>query len=263
MDNEAFVKSIGDFRESVSVDERPSWLKLATITMISKYLSENSVTLDHSVVRHVFSKMPTIKITSHTGQSYEWQMFNSEFYNQITIGYIDPLSTKKVKIFPNGSLQIAGCANLSDCSRFIKQLRLILGILYNVDIPKESFKIVMINSNFSMCHDVNQMNVIKAFSVKGCKVDFHPDRYSAVKIKFKPSPGSKELTTSIFGSGSVIISGAENIQEIFDAYRYIVTTMIGYPGIMLEKSAKVGNFDYFMGYSYTEWYQKIISRTSK
>ena len=53
------------------------------------------------------------------------------------------------------------------------------------------------------------------------KVSFEPDRYSAVKVKFKPAEDMKEVTTSIFSTGKVIITGAETFKEIAFAYNII------------------------------------------
>lgn len=255
MKNLEFIKCVGDFRASLPEEVRPSWLKVATITLVSKYLSEQSVQLNHRRVFTVFEEFKTIPIRcTSTGTVYTWQLFHSDFYNQLTIGYIDRISTKKVKIFPNGSLQVAGCANMSDCHRFIRQLQVILKLIYQVDIPEDSFRIVMINSNFTMNREIHQMNAIRAFS-GACKVDFHPDRYSAVKIKFKPI--HKEVTASIFGSGSIIISGAETMLEIYESYAYIVNVLTKTPGILLGSSEKPNTFDFFMGYTCSDIYAKI------
>lgn len=254
MKNTDFIRLVGDFRASLPEDKRPSWLKVATITLVSKHLSEQGINLNHAKIHEVFHTLKKIPIKSSQGHTYDWEMFFSDFYNQVTIGYTDKISTKKVKIFPNGSLQIAGCANISDCHRFIKQLQVVMKLIFDVDIPEETFKIVMINSNFTMNREIHQMNAIRAFSSE-CKVDFHPDRYSAVKVKYKST--TKEITVSIFGSGSVIISGAETMLEIFDTYSYIVNKMASTPGILLGPSEKMNDFDFFMGYKCSDIYEKI------
>jgi hypothetical protein len=49
-------------------------------------------------------------------------------------------------------------------------------------------------------------------------VSFNPERYSAVKIKFKPRPDMKQVTASVFSTGKVIVTGAETLREIVFAY---------------------------------------------
>jgi hypothetical protein len=54
----------------------------------------------------------------------------------------------------------------------------------------------MINSNFSLNYNINLMKLPTGSSEYDdiFKVSFEPDRYSAVKIKFKPSEDMKEIT---------------------------------------------------------------------
>ena len=175
------------------------------------------------------------------GGTFKWRIFNSDFYNQVTIGYSDSLSTKKVKIFPNGSLQVAGCADLYDCQVFTKQLCLLLSMVYQVDVPDSSFRIVMINSNFSLNHMIDLYRTVDLFQ----KVAFDPDRYSAVKIKYKPL--QKEITTSIFASGAVIITGASCIEDILETYKFVVSKCIQ-GGVFVAKNDQSDKFQRFMGY---------------
>lgn len=266
MNNEQFVRRMGSFRETISEEFRPSWLKLTTITMISSYLRDKGVILNHDRLKKLFYKIRYITTTRGGGaggcEAFKWRIFygKTEFYNQVTIGYQDSLSTKKVKIFPNGSLQIAGCADISDCKRFIEQLQVILNLVYSVQVPMSSFRVVMINSNFSLNHFINLMNVIDVFGQNDeYKICFDPDRYSAVKMKFKPIKTGKQITTSIFASGSIIITGAENMGEVVEAYVQIVSTLLSMKGVYVDKNPTTKNFDYFEGYKYSSWFSKIMS----
>lgn len=259
-----FVKKVGVFRETISEDIRPTWLKLTTITLVSSHLKDTGNKIDLDVLRRVFKKMRYIPINRNNSDPFMWRMFYSSFYNQVTIGYTDSLSTKKVKVFPNGSLQIAGCRDMNDCKNFINQLRLIMDLIYNVDIPVDSFRIVMINSNFSLQHMIHQMNVVKIFNTKKFSISFDPDRYSAVKLKFTPVHGGKQVTVSIFSSGSVIITGAQTIDEVCEAYIAIVERMVAHHKlIFVSKMETTKDFETFMGYTYNDWFQKIMSDTGK
>lgn len=260
-----FVKKIGVFRNSIPEHLRPTWLKLTTITLVSSHLKDMGMRLDLDRIRTVFKHMRYIPIRRNgVGNYFNWRLFYSSFYNQVTIGYTDSLSTKKVKVFPNGSMQIAGCRDLADCKRFINQLRIIIELIYNVDVPYESFRIVMINSNFSLNHMIHQMNVIDAFKTRNFTVSFDPDRYSAVKMKFTPVENGKQVTVSIFSSGSIIITGAQTIQEVCEAYIAIVKKMISrHDDIFVERIDSKKDFDIFMGYTYDQWFEKIMSVSDK
>jgi len=241
-----FIRSLKQFRLSISEDLRPTWANITTITMISSHLKEQGTTLDPDRMRQVFRKIRYIPVVTKTGSKFNWRIFNSDFYNQVTIGYTDSLSTKKVKIFPNGSLQVAGCADLQDCKLFAKQLCLILAAVYQVEVPEESFRIVMINSNFSLNHTIDLYRTVELFQ----KVAFDPDRYSAVKIKYKPN--DKEITTSIFASGAVIITGANRIEDVFATYQHVVSRCVQ-GGVFVEKNDQSAKFQRFMGFRVSDF----------
>jgi hypothetical protein len=84
----------------------------------------------------------------------------------------------------------------------------------------------MINTNFSMNRPVNQMDIVDALShTPMFEVSFNPERYSAVKIKFKPRPDMKQVTASVFSTGKVIVTGAETLREIVFAYDILNTEL--------------------------------------
>jgi len=104
-------------------------------------------------------------------------------------------------------------------------------------VPLDTFRVVMINSNFSLNWNINLMKTANHFeNYSGVfKVSFEPDRYSAVKVKFKPAEDMKEVTASIFSTGKVIITGAETFKEIAFAYNIINQHINTEPGIRVSK----------------------------
>ena len=116
----------------------------------------------------------------------------------------------------------------------------------------EGYKVVMINSNFSLNYNINLRLVCREFSKyqDTFKVSFEPDRYSAVKVKFKPAEDMKEITTSIFGTGKIIITGAQTLREIADAYRIINDTINDIPNVRVSPCPqdKIELFDDFNGH---------------
>lgn len=202
----------------------PSWIRITTITMTCKFFSEN---VDIARIREYFQTHKEIRIRRQGAltNGNTWTMRDSEFYNQVTIGYEDAYTVKAIKVFPNGSFQVAGCADLCDCRRIVTQLAYILSTIFDHPMPANDFKVVMINTNFAMNQAVNLMDIFeklgKASSTKNrpkFDVSFNPDRYSAVKIKFQPRPNMKQVTASVFSTGKVIVTGAETLQEIVFAY---------------------------------------------
>ena len=104
-------------------------------------------------------------------------------------------------------------------------------------IPEDAFRVVMINSNFSLNKNLNLIQTALKFENavdrshstgdRGVfKTSFEPDRYSAVKVKFRPAEDMKEITTSIFSTGKIIITGAETLKEIAFAYNIIISHIL-------------------------------------
>ena len=182
-------------------------------------------------------------------------MKDTAFYNQVTIGYEDQYSRKSIKIFPNGSIQVAGCSDLFDCRRILKQLSFILKVVLGVDtdVPVDEVSVKMINTNFSLNSSVNLNKVIGAFGVEKGKfqVTFDPDRYSAVKVKFVPVPGMKQVTASIFSTGRIIVTGAQTLDEIAESYRIINKTI--HTGCLVKTVHESETFETIMGASFEEW----------
>ena len=82
-------------------------------------------------------------------------------------------------------------------------------------------------------------------------IKFDPDEYAAVIIKFKPASDMKQVTISIFGTGSDIITGAETLKEIVFAYN-IFNKFIDLHRDSIKVThtprANTNQFDYICGY---------------
>lgn len=251
----SYIKSLNAIRSNLLKDaERPepSWIRITTITMCSKFLQD----IDLQKFKTKFKELGsvTVRLKGSKFKGFEWKMKETAFYNQVTIGYQDVYSNKSIKIFPNGSIQVAGCADLFDCRRILKQLSFILHIVLETKdpIPVDEVSVKMINTNFSLNSSVNLLKVIRKFSADALfNVTFNPDRYSAVKIKFSPCPGQKQVTASIFSTGRIIVTGAQTLGEIAGAYRIINQTID--PTILVEKVAVPEMFNTVMGATFEEW----------
>jgi TATA-box binding protein (TBP) (component of TFIID and TFIIIB) len=218
-----------------------SLVRITTITMCAK----SPVEIDIPKVREAFADGKTIS----TGK-FEWAMRNAAFYNQVTLGYRDQNTNKSVKLFPNGSIQVAGCSDLFDCERVVAQLSLILREFAGAttDIPLASISVKMINTNFSLNASVNLNNIIAHLNKDPMfKVTFTPERYSAVKIKFAPGPDMKQVTASIFSTGKIIVTGAQTLKEIAFAYK-ILNTQLSSGQIQIGPSPTKDAFDVVLGY---------------
>lgn len=233
--------------------DRPSWIHITTITMTCSL----QTSIDLNKIREAFREHGSFRVR-HKGALYsghEWKMKETTFYNQVTIGYQDSYTTKSIKVFPNGSFQVAGCADMYDCVRVTRSLSHLLGqILGREDIKTAPFHVVMINTNFALNHQVNLMEIFDRLSSK-YEVSFDPDRYSAVKIKFAPKPGMKQVTASVFSTGKVIVTGAETLREIAFAYE----TLNGELGIEAQRNTQ-DESAVIMGATFPKWVETLKAR---
>lgn len=237
-------------------NKRATWLRTTTITLTAKI---PGVVISHDLVHKVFKKVKEIPVyyNGHK-EPFIWQIFYSDFYNQLSIGYKDQLSTKKVKIFPNGSMQIAGCADIDDCNRFIAQLRFLMKLFYKVDIPRDAFVIVMYNGYFSLNHMVDVYVLMEYLNEKSIDFNYDPDRYAAVKVKMSTGRPTC-VTVSIFVSGSVLITGTKSPDEALFVYKSVVNMVEEKPEILLEENDMSQKFNIHLGYPIEEWEKNVFT----
>ena len=120
-------------------------------------------------------------------------------------------------------------------------------------------RISMINTNFSLNTSVNLHKVIDRLKrMELFKVTYDPDRYSAVKVKFSPGPDMKQVTASIFKTGKIIVTGAQQLSEIVAAYDLLNQHIT--KDTFIENVEKPELFDTIMGAKFVEWVQQIKLR---
>jgi TATA-box binding protein (TBP) (component of TFIID and TFIIIB) len=302
--------------------------------MISKFLQE----IDLKKFKEKFSELGSVTVRRKGSKfrGFEWKMKDTAFYNQVTIGYEDAYSRKSIKIFGNGAIQVAGCSDLFDCRRILKQLSFILASVLELEAPPPvaDADVKMINTNFSLNSSVNLNKIITALGssanqarisyldeqiehyppiIEGIernlarseatlltlgpggqyrrkvldesirqdktsleenvkvlaeliaerralgekmpegkfKVTFDPDRYSAVKVKFVPGQGMKQVTASIFSTGKIIVTGAQTLDEIAQAYKILNQNLDS--TIFVKPVANPELFGTVMGATFEEW----------
>ena len=255
----SYLLTLNEFRNMLPEETRPSWVKITTITMVAKFgqninisrLREKFEALDHLCLHR----------NGNPNSEFKWRLKSTSFYNQITLSYTDGYSSKSVKIFPNGSVQVAGCCDLFDCARIIKQLKEIFTVFLDMHdlISNEDFRVVMINSNYSLNYNVNLRRVAEHFSAFSdiFSVSFQPETYSAVKIKFKPAEEMKEITTSIFSTGKIIITGCETLKEVAYGFNVVCRHIDRDPSIRVSPTKEKDVFDTHLGYQCDDFVRKL------
>lgn len=255
MDSFPYIQKLAEIRKGLVADPTrpdPSWVRITTITMISKFLQE----IDLKKFKEKFAELGSVTVRRKGSKfrGFEWKMKDTAFYNQVTIGYEDAYSRKSIKIFGNGAIQVAGCSDLFDCRRILKQLSFILASVLELEAPPPvaDADVKMINTNFSLNSSVNLNKIITKFAKNPVfKVTFDPDRYSAVKVKFVPGQGMKQVTASIFSTGKIIVTGAQTLDEIAQAYKILNENLDA--TIFVKPVATPELFGTVMGATFEEW----------
>jgi TATA-box binding protein (TBP) (component of TFIID and TFIIIB) len=237
----SFIRRHVDIKKSIPGN--PSWINVTTITMVTKVDIIPELTSFRS-----FMEKPRI------GHPYTfiWTLSPTEFFNQVTIKSHDGFTNKSVKIFSNGSLQITGCTDPLDCERILEQIFNLMKECWDGFIipPTSEFKIVMINTNFSLRHPLNLRNVYASSLQTEHITFFDPDRYSAVKIKISHNKDTK-ITCSVFSTGKVIMTGAKSLDQILDCYQIIVPILL--PCILQKDKPNDEPPSFFLGYQWKQW----------
>ena len=254
MDTFEYIQTLAKFRKELP--EPPSWIRITTITMCASNITGK---IDPAQIQAIFNAAGGSIIVRPKGSQngFEWKIKppkrGSNFYNCVSICYTDYYSTKAVKLFSNGSIHIAGGSNVLDCKRIVNQLKVLLPLILKKDttINFEMFKIVMINTNFTVNKMLNLYTVKRSMEAAGFDVVYEPSNYSGAVVKFKPQEGMKQVTVNIFSSGSIIITGAETLMEVAHAYRTI-NMNLG-PECTIKPSEEIYDYGITMGASFTEW----------
>ena len=257
-----FLKNIHDTRTNVirASDMNPSWVKVTTITITANL----NTPLDIKHIREFFNQKETICVKSNQSKHVvKWTMSQTTFYNQVSMFYDDHKSRKSVKLFPNGAVQVAGCSDLPECRRGIKQIACIVSHITKRKMKISDFNVAMINTNFSLNFSVNLYEVFGAFQGAGHDTTYNPDRYAAVKIKMEVTP-KRFITASIFGSGKVIMTGARCLEEISLTYGTIMKVICANQyAVFDEKVEKPDKFEIYRGVPIPMWLEKISNITIK
>jgi TATA-box binding protein (TBP) (component of TFIID and TFIIIB) len=154
-----------------------------------------------------------------------------QFYNckHFYIGVKYQQKTKiSVKIFSNGKMQMAGVLNVSAMTYGFRKIFKRLSILeaFEGDAYISNVRICMINSDFKIDKNIKQSSLCKLFDEKNLpyikRYSFNPNKYPAINLKILNSNSVDITTCLIFRSGSIMITGGNDILEYSKIYQKIL-----------------------------------------
>ena len=205
-------------------DPKPSCISITTITMFAKQLIDPLLLKDFKeALGDKQFEIPNGPTWAYRPPKKAKNPLKKDFYNSISIGYRD-ITTKSMKVFPNGSMQLTGATDPKEGKSIFKQAVKVIKAAMGIDDSQTDYdkiRIAMINTNFCMGFTLDLDEVKDIFTSEGFQSSYTPDTYSAVTTRFYPIEGRKRVTVNIFNSGSVIVTGAESLKEITAAYLII------------------------------------------
>jgi TATA-box binding protein (TBP) (component of TFIID and TFIIIB) len=251
METFKYIVSLSDTKQLYPTS---SWVRISTITMNAAYPNP----VDIEKFKAEFKPMMGWSISEKP---------DKKFYNCVTVISKDQYTNKNVKIFPNGTIQATGCCDLADTVRVSKRISAVINAVtgQNAEIPVDSIKTRLINTNFSVNHVLNLHTLYREFKRDPVfTVEFNSERYSALKVKFTPVEGDKKVTVSIFSTGKVVMMTGGSLKLIAAAYRTVNEKMEDF-GAKVEQTPEQEQEQYpvFMGYEFSQWVPMLKRRGIK
>ena len=226
MANETYsmALTVNDYCETVD-EPKPSWISITTITMVARQI------IDPLDLKYVTACIQGKEFEIENGPTWAFRppkpkkknKKTTNFFNSISFGYRDT-TTKSMKIFPNGSLQLTGATDITEGKKIFQQAIKVLKAALKIDdsrVDYDKIQIAMINTNFCLGFTLDLEAVTLLLQEQDYQASFTPDTYSAVTLRFHPIEGGNRITVNIFNSGSVIITGSNSLKEITAAYLMI------------------------------------------
>lgn len=147
------------------------------------------------------------------------------FYNSFVIIYRifidDKYKEFHIKMFNTGKIEIPGIQTESSVDLIMQKLIGILNPYYNEPIYENERTTILINSNFSCNYYINReklFNILKTkYEIGG---NYDPCSYPGILCKYKI--GNKKVSFMIFRTGSVLIVGKCNDDDVNCIYQYLI-----------------------------------------
>lgn len=203
-----------------------------------------------------FLKYGGDKIKGNTKLNKKKKNKKNYFQNQMTICILlDEQRKINMKLFKNGKIQLTGIKDkhiVNNGCKYIYELIKTINTNEHIIIEPENFnyiddkyEIVLINSDFKVNYLLNRDNIFIKLNNLGFFVIYEPDIYPGVNLKYFINSNNKQkgicnctkkcngkgtcngdgdckrITIAIFQSGSIIITGSKNNDQVQECFKFI------------------------------------------
>ena len=189
------------------------------------------------------------------------------FDNQVTLLYrTDDNYFPNIKIFQNGNIQMTGTRTINECHPIIEYILNYIGIIHDVKLTYHNFKIRLINTDFRVYKnpEFTDRFAIKRKELHKALIEdtniissFQPGSYPAIRIEYFYNTDNsngiceckdvcmgkntkttkincKKVTIAVFESGSILITGGIDENQVQKAYQFI-SNFISKSDVRFEK----------------------------
>ena len=217
--------------------------------------------LDDNIKNDIYPRIEFLKyggdkIKGNTKINKKKKNKKNYFQNQITICILLDINKKiNMKLFKNGKIQLTGikdiniinngCNYIFDIIRKFNEKNSIIEDTSKFNYINDNYDIVLINSDFKVNYLLNRDNIFKLLINMNFFVIFEPDIYPGVNLKYFINSNNKNkgicnctekcngkgngvgdgnckrITIAIFQSGSIIITGSKNFNQIDICFEFI------------------------------------------
>mgnify|MGYP003706164387 CR=1 FL=1 len=214
------------------INTKPTYLNLSTMTMVCN-LTQHIDILSFS--DNFISPSEFDCIIKRPKQNTEFDITKrgkkkKTFFNQASVHY-KTHTTKCIKVFSNGRLHITGVTSMIEaanvctftCNLLNKTSGAVKG---NSKVEATDLQVCMINTNFSLNHGINIIELKKHFhQYENYSCFYTPDTYPGLKIKYHHDSTNKS-SIFIFSSGQIVITGVKTIAEVKIVYSSLMDILI-------------------------------------
>lgn len=238
--------SVGHLPEDVTISTMTLTCKIATkfnCENIAKYVDLSTsriLTVTHGELGNTKTNRTIVPRKKTTGKPKKQKKV---FYNQVSM-YVKVYAKNKkpvnIKLFSNGSIQMTGCKTVENA------IETLIKVLYELKKEKAvidyntmkvvdkpfcdnpsvldlkhiiGLQIVMINSGFQIPFKMDRNKLYNLLLSDGHECLYDAVKHACVNVKF--SYEEKVISIFVFEKGSILITGARNCTQIYEAYMFI------------------------------------------
>jgi hypothetical protein len=193
------------------------------------------------------------------------------FFNQATLVIRkkrtaeDSFKEVNVKLFANGGFQMTGITSEMFSREVIAWLLERLGLLLNDEFHLAKFAIQLLNSDYKvnadvkrsdlhkiLCQQYRLFSTLETTNYQGVKTGYYYNEIYPVKTGICRCPsfcngqgdgisvgGCKKITIAVFQTGSIIVTGARNTEQLDEAYEFMNAILRNHSSDILTPRAKI------------------------